>query len=155
MHGSSVLLALQEQTKWRERKKRLEERLRQIRARKRYFLKELETAQQKVAAFGASLVDVEGDDRGPGRVPRPDRRGAEVMTALMESAQREFERWRLREREIVDTLRDLDEEENRLLGEIAKVDQQVTYYEDLARDMKREMGPAKLSSLLTFIGRGR
>lgn len=77
------------------------------------------------------------------------------MTALMESAQREFERWRLREREIVDTLRDLDEEENRLLGEIAKVDQQVTYYEDLARDMKREMGPAKLSSLLTSIGRGR
>ncbi len=60
MHGSSVLLALQEQTKWRERKKRLEERLRQIRARKRYFLKELETAQQKVAAFGASLVDAKG-----------------------------------------------------------------------------------------------
>ncbi len=77
------------------------------------------------------------------------------MTGRLESAQREFERWRLREREIAETIRDLDEEEARLLGEIAKVDQQVAYYEDLARDMKRELGPAKLSSLLTSFGRGR
>ncbi len=78
-----------------------------------------------------------------------------ALTAGLESAQREFERWRLRQREVAETLRDLDEEENRLLGEIAKVDQQVTYYENLARDMKREIGPAKLSTLLTSIGRGR
>ncbi len=73
MHGSRVLLALEEQTKWRERKKRLEERLRQIRARKRYFAKELETAQQKVAAFGAALVELKGTivDRAGSRAREP------------------------------------------------------------------------------------
>jgi uncharacterized protein YlxW (UPF0749 family) len=77
------------------------------------------------------------------------------MTDGLETTRVEFERWRLRERQLVDTIRDLEEEENRLLGEIAKVDQQVTYYESLARDMKRELGPPKLSTLLTSFGRGR
>jgi hypothetical protein len=72
MHGSRVLLALEEQTKWRERRKRLEEQLRQIRARKRYFAKELETAQQKAAQFGASLVQLKGAiaDRTQSRAPQ-------------------------------------------------------------------------------------
>jgi len=77
------------------------------------------------------------------------------MTDGLETTQVEFERWRLRERRLLDTIHDLDEEEARLLGEIAKVDQQVTYYEGLARDMKRELEPPKLSTLLTSFGRGR
>ena len=77
------------------------------------------------------------------------------MTDGLETTQVEFERWRLRERQLVNTIRDLEEEENRLLGEIAKVDHQVTYYESLARDMKRELGPPKLSNLLTSFERGR
>jgi len=56
MDPSRVLLALQEQTKWRERRKRMEERIRQIQSRKRYFLKELDVARQKVAQFGALLA---------------------------------------------------------------------------------------------------
>ncbi len=60
MHASRVLLALQEQEKWRERRRRLEERLRQIRARKRYFLKELDTVRQRAAQFGALLVRLKG-----------------------------------------------------------------------------------------------
>jgi len=60
MDPSRVLLALQEQTKWRERRKRVEERIRQIQSRKRYFLKELDVARQRVAQFGALLVQLKG-----------------------------------------------------------------------------------------------
>jgi len=60
MDPSRVLLALQEQTKWRERRKRMEERIRQIQSRKRYFLKELDVARQKVARFGALLAQLKG-----------------------------------------------------------------------------------------------
>ncbi|HEY4705702.1 MAG TPA: hypothetical protein VII27_08225 [Thermoplasmata archaeon] len=60
MDPSRVLLALQEQTKWRERRKRMEERIRQIQSRKRYFLKELDVARQKVAQFGALLAQLKG-----------------------------------------------------------------------------------------------
>jgi len=60
MDPSRVLLALQEQTKWRERRKRVEERIRQIQSRKRYFLKELDVARQKVAQFGALLAQLKG-----------------------------------------------------------------------------------------------
>lgn len=67
----------------------------------------------------------------------------------------EFERWRFREKQLIDTIRDLDAEETRLQAELARVDQQVSYYESLARDMKGAVRPAKLSSLLTSFGRGR
>ncbi len=60
MDPSRVLLALQEQTKWRERRKRVEERIRQIQSRKRYFLKELDVTRQRVAQFGALLADLKG-----------------------------------------------------------------------------------------------
>ena len=55
MDSGNVLLALREQEKWRERRKRMEERLRQIQSRKRYFARELETTRGKVAQFGALL----------------------------------------------------------------------------------------------------
>ena len=77
------------------------------------------------------------------------------MTDGLESAEKEFARWRFREKQLLDTIRDLDEEETRLQGELARVDQQVTYYENLTRDMKGTVRPAKLSSLLTSFGRGR
>ena len=77
------------------------------------------------------------------------------MASGPEDTQREFERWRFREKQLLDTIRDLDEEEARLQNELARVDQQVSYYENLARDMKGAIRPAKLSSLLTSFGRGR
>ncbi len=60
MEPSRVLLALQEQAKWRERRKRVEERIRQLRSRKRYMLKELDVARQRIAQFGALLVSLKG-----------------------------------------------------------------------------------------------
>jgi len=60
MDSSRVLLALQEQEKWRERRKRVEERIRQIQSRKRYFAKELETARRRIAQFGALLASLKG-----------------------------------------------------------------------------------------------
>jgi len=77
------------------------------------------------------------------------------MTDGLETSRQEFERWRFREKQLLDTIRDLDEEERRLQAELARVDQQVAYYENLARDMKGTIRPAKLSSLLTSFGRGR
>ena len=77
------------------------------------------------------------------------------MTDGLDSAQQEFERWRFRERQLLETIRDLSEEEARLQSELAQVEAQVTYYASLARDMKRELGPPKLSGLLTSFGRGR
>jgi len=38
----------------------VEERIRQIQSRKRYFLKELDVARQKVARFGALLAQLKG-----------------------------------------------------------------------------------------------
>jgi hypothetical protein len=58
MDSSRVLLALQEQAKWRERRKRAEERLRQLRSRKRYLLRELDAARQRIAQFGILLAQM-------------------------------------------------------------------------------------------------
>ena len=77
------------------------------------------------------------------------------MTDGLESAEKEFARWRFREKQLLDTFRDLDEEETRLQTELTRVDEQVAYYENLERDMKGAVRPAKLSSLLTSFGRGR
>lgn len=52
MESGHVLLALEEQEKWRERRKRLEERLRQIQSRKRYFARELEAVRGKIERSG-------------------------------------------------------------------------------------------------------
>ena len=77
------------------------------------------------------------------------------MTDGLADTQVEFDRWRFRERQLLDTIRDLDEEETRLQTELTRVDEQVAYYENLERDMKGAVRPPKLSSLLTSFGRRR
>ncbi len=77
------------------------------------------------------------------------------MTAPILGAQEDLNRWSRRERQLLDALEDLDEEETRLGGEIEQVDRQIAYYESRARDMKRELEPPKLSTLLTSFARGR
>jgi hypothetical protein len=70
-----VLLALEEQGKWRERRKRLVERLRQIQSRKRYFARELEAVRGKIERSGAfrgsnkraALVGIRGRVSGTSR----------------------------------------------------------------------------------------
>jgi len=63
MDSSRVLLALQEQEKWRDRRKRVEERLRQLQSRRRYFTNELETVRRKLVQFGALLASLKGGSR--------------------------------------------------------------------------------------------
>lgn len=75
------------------------------------------------------------------------------MADALEAAQKEFERWRQRERRILEALREVDGERRRLDEELAKVAQQVSYYDSLARDMKRELGGPGLSSLLSSLRR--
>jgi hypothetical protein len=58
MDSGNVLLALKEQEKWRERRKRVEERLRQIQSRKRYFARELEATRGRISQFGALLASL-------------------------------------------------------------------------------------------------
>jgi len=70
-------------------------------------------------------------------------------------AQEDLNRWSRRGRQLLDALEDLDEQETRLRGELEQVDRQIAYYESLARDMKRELEPVKLSTLLTSFARGR
>lgn len=73
------------------------------------------------------------------------------MTDRIDAAQKEFERWRGRERRILDAMNQVGEESRRLGEELAKVEQQIAYYNSLTRDMKRELGPSGLSSLLSSL----
>ncbi|HEY5538241.1 MAG TPA: hypothetical protein VIL58_01715 [Thermoplasmata archaeon] len=77
------------------------------------------------------------------------------MTDPILGAQEDLNRWSRRETQLLDALEDLDEQEARLRGELEQVDRQIAYYESLARDMKRELEPVKLSTLLTSFARGR
>lgn len=73
------------------------------------------------------------------------------MPDATEATQREFDRWRGRERRILEALDQVDEEAQRLQEELAKVEQQIAYYDSLTRDMKRVLGRPGLSSLLSSL----
>jgi len=60
MDPSGVLLALEEQEKWRERKKRIEERIKQIDRHLAYLLRELEHTRKKKAEFGSIVSGLRG-----------------------------------------------------------------------------------------------
>lgn len=57
MDSSNVLLALEEQKKWRERRKRLEARLEQLERRRDYLSRDLEHARRKIAQYGAVALE--------------------------------------------------------------------------------------------------
>lgn len=75
------------------------------------------------------------------------------MPGAFQAMEREVERWRQRERRILDALQTVDDERHRLDGELLKVNQQVAYYDSLMREMKRELGRPGLSSLLSSLRR--
>ena len=70
-----------------------------------------------------------------------------------QATHREIERWRQRERRLIEALRSVDDERHRLDDELLKVEQQVAYYDSLTREMKRELGRPGLSSLLSSLRR--
>jgi hypothetical protein len=67
--------------------------------------------------------------------------------------EKEVERWRLRERRILEALESVDDERRRLDEELVKVEQQIAYYDSLTREMKRELGRPGLSGLLSSLHR--
>jgi predicted nucleic acid-binding Zn-ribbon protein len=58
MDSSQILIVVEEERKWRDRRTRLEHRLLQVRARKRYLQRELDLVRRRIA-------ELEG---GPGKV---------------------------------------------------------------------------------------
>lgn len=65
MRADRVLLALQEQAKWRERKVRVEERLRQLERRRRFLSRELESARKKIAVTEGLIERLRREMLGP------------------------------------------------------------------------------------------
>ncbi|HLB67225.1 MAG TPA: hypothetical protein VJN63_01920 [Thermoplasmata archaeon] len=57
MDPSSVLLALEEQKKWRERRKRIRERIRQLERRRAVLRQELDAVRNRIMEFGRTLLD--------------------------------------------------------------------------------------------------
>jgi len=60
----------------------------------------------------------------------------------------ELGRWRRRQTQIESVLRHLADEEDRLTRELAKAQRQLAYYNSLTSDMKRELEPPGLASML-------
>jgi len=60
----------------------------------------------------------------------------------------ELVRWRRRQQHLEDTLKRLSEEEERLTRELVKAEKQLAYYSSLTSDMKRELEPPGLASML-------
>ncbi len=55
MDPSGVLLAIEEQKKWRERRKRIQDRIRQVNRRKVTLSKELDRVRKKVVEYNRLL----------------------------------------------------------------------------------------------------
>ena len=58
MDSSSVLLAIEEQKKWRERRKRIQDRIRQLNRRRNTLAKELERVRRKVVEYNRLLASL-------------------------------------------------------------------------------------------------
>ncbi len=58
MDSSRALLALDELAKWKERKRRVEERLHKVRSRKQFLVRELTKVQAKISELGVVLVQM-------------------------------------------------------------------------------------------------
>lgn len=73
------------------------------------------------------------------------------MPSALEATQKEFARWRQREHRLLVALEQVEEERRRLDGELVRVEQQVAYYDNLTRDMKKELGRPGLGNLLSSL----
>ena len=73
------------------------------------------------------------------------------MVGSQEAVVKEATRWRERERKLQFALRQVEEERRRLDRELIKVEEQVSYYDSLTREMKRALGRPGISSLLSSL----
>jgi len=60
MDPSGVLLAIEERKKWRERRERIRNRMKQLERRKAYLHKELERVRKKVTEYNTLLSSLKG-----------------------------------------------------------------------------------------------
>ncbi len=60
MDPSGVLLVLEERKKWRERRDRIRERIRQLTRRKAYLQRELDRVRKKEAEYNSLLAELKG-----------------------------------------------------------------------------------------------
>lgn len=73
------------------------------------------------------------------------------MTTPLDAARKEFDRWRQREQRLQQAIEQAEEEQVRLDAELERVEQQVLYYDNLTRDMKKELRRPGMSSLLSSL----
>ncbi len=69
----------------------------------------------------------------------------------LDALQEEYERWRFRRKDLEGDLRGLSREESDVLRELARVEGQISYYDSLESDMKKELEPPRLSDLLSSL----
>ncbi len=69
-------------------------------------------------------------------------------------AQLELEDWKEKQVHVEKELDETEEEERSILTELARVQEQIAYYESLQSDMKKELGPPKLSGMLSSLKKG-
>ena len=69
MDPSGVLLALDEQKKWRERRKRIRDRIRQLDRRRSLLKKELDGVRNKIVQYGRILIDLQLGARAGTTIP--------------------------------------------------------------------------------------
>ncbi len=60
MDPAGVLLAIEERKKWRERRDRIRERIRQLERRKAYLQRELTRVRKKVSEYDGLLANLKG-----------------------------------------------------------------------------------------------
>src|SRR3989442_16043422 len=80
MDSSNVLLALDEQKKWRERRKRIRDRLRALERRRTTLREELEGVRKKILQYNRDFTDLR-DGMPTGAVLPPSAQGRERWDA--------------------------------------------------------------------------
>ncbi len=66
----------------------------------------------------------------------------------------DLRKWLNLKHELERALQDLEKQESHIMEELGKVEEQVTYYGSLTKDMKKALDPPKLSRLLQSWRRG-
>jgi len=69
-------------------------------------------------------------------------------------AQLELEDWKEKQINLEKDISEIEEEEKGILMELARVEEQIAYYESLQSDMKKELEPPKLSGMLSSLRKG-
>ncbi len=76
------------------------------------------------------------------------------MEEQLRVAQLELEDWREKQVRLEKKLSEVEAEEKEIMAELAHAEEQIAYYDSLQSDMKKELEPPKLSSMLSSLRKG-